>query len=226
MNNEKWYQKNWFVILTLIIFFPIGLFLMWYFKKWNKSARWIVTGVFTLLLIISFFTEDESQSENQEKNTAANNEKSEERAKPKKESKPKEEKKKELTDEQKLEKNVKKEVGKKNFSDIVYNEYDNVAIITLKDYSGFSEKSALREMQYGAANALMGVKKSKLDIDNVDIVVAMDMEDNKMNTSKDNVLKMTFDKDLIENMNDDNKYKLRENAERYASEYWVHPAFR
>ncbi|MRF37174.1 hypothetical protein GIJ44_21025, partial [Staphylococcus sp. KY49P] len=108
MSNEKWYQRNWFVIFTLIIFFPVGLFLMWYFKKWNKSARWVITGIFALLLIISFFTEDESQSENQEKSTTKNSEKTEEKAKPKKESKPKEEKKKELTDEQKLEKSVKK----------------------------------------------------------------------------------------------------------------------
>ena len=31
----KLYEKNWFVVLMLILFFPVGLYLMWKHTKWN-----------------------------------------------------------------------------------------------------------------------------------------------------------------------------------------------
>ena len=36
-------EKNWFIILMLIIFFPIGLYLMWKNAKWNKIIKIIIT---------------------------------------------------------------------------------------------------------------------------------------------------------------------------------------
>lgn len=47
----KWYQKTWAIILFLIIFFPVGLFLMWKYSNWNKVVKGIVTGLFCILII-------------------------------------------------------------------------------------------------------------------------------------------------------------------------------
>ena len=33
--KEKFYEKTWFTILTLICVFPVGLILMWKNKKFN-----------------------------------------------------------------------------------------------------------------------------------------------------------------------------------------------
>lgn len=63
--KTKWYQKNWFVILMLLFVFPVGLFLMWYFKKWNKPTRWILTAVIALFVLISPFV-DTNEEENTE----------------------------------------------------------------------------------------------------------------------------------------------------------------
>lgn len=50
--NEKWYQKTWFIIIMLIFLFPVGLFLMWKYKKFNKIARYIITGLFALAFVV------------------------------------------------------------------------------------------------------------------------------------------------------------------------------
>lgn len=57
--KEKWYQKNRFIIVSLIFFFPVGLTLMWVFKKWNLAARIIVSVFFGIMFILSIFMPQE-----------------------------------------------------------------------------------------------------------------------------------------------------------------------
>ena len=45
------YQSGWFTILLLIFFFPVGLYLMWRYKKFNMVARVIVSALFVFLMI-------------------------------------------------------------------------------------------------------------------------------------------------------------------------------
>lgn len=52
--TQKFYQSMWFIILALIIFFPIGLFLMWRYEKFNKMARIIITVLFLLIFLSTF----------------------------------------------------------------------------------------------------------------------------------------------------------------------------
>lgn len=47
----KFYEKTWFIILMLIVFFPVGLFLMWKYTTWNKTAKIIVTVLIAALFI-------------------------------------------------------------------------------------------------------------------------------------------------------------------------------
>ena len=45
--DYKFYQKDWFYLLMLFICcMPLGLFLMWYYKKGTKSMRIILTVLF------------------------------------------------------------------------------------------------------------------------------------------------------------------------------------
>lgn len=41
--SKKWYEKTWVIILFLLIFWPVGLFLMWRFADWSKTAKVVVT---------------------------------------------------------------------------------------------------------------------------------------------------------------------------------------
>ena len=54
MENQtelKWFQKPTGIIILLIVFFPVGLFLMWKNEMWSKKTRWIVTGAIAILFI-------------------------------------------------------------------------------------------------------------------------------------------------------------------------------
>ena len=54
MEKEKISQKTWFTVLFLIIFFPVGLFTMWKYKKFNKVARIIITAIFVISFVSAF----------------------------------------------------------------------------------------------------------------------------------------------------------------------------
>lgn len=49
--KERWYQTTWFMWVMLVLFFPVGLFLMWKYKKHNLNARLIITAFFVLLML-------------------------------------------------------------------------------------------------------------------------------------------------------------------------------
>lgn len=64
MDNKKWYQKNGGIILMLILFFPVGIFLMWRYSKWSNVAKIIVTAFFVLVLISGVGSERTDAPEN------------------------------------------------------------------------------------------------------------------------------------------------------------------
>ncbi|MFZ5366508.1 MAG: hypothetical protein ACOZBZ_04480 [Patescibacteria group bacterium] len=42
------WQSDAFIILTLLLFWPVGLFLMWKYGPWRKLVKWLLTVFFTL----------------------------------------------------------------------------------------------------------------------------------------------------------------------------------
>lgn len=53
-----WYEKSWITILLLILFFPIGLFLMWQYRSWNKWLKISLTSVGLLVVLLSWLLPD------------------------------------------------------------------------------------------------------------------------------------------------------------------------
>ena len=49
----KWYQKTWGILALLLLVFPLGLYLMWKYAKWNITVKWAITGLFVIGLISS-----------------------------------------------------------------------------------------------------------------------------------------------------------------------------
>ena len=65
--KEKWYQKTGWIIFFLIIFPPLGIVLMWLFKKgiWNNRLKTILTAVSLLWFIIALLLSNaKNNSEN------------------------------------------------------------------------------------------------------------------------------------------------------------------
>lgn len=59
----KWYQKTWAIILFLIIFFPVGLFLMWKYSSWNRVIKGVITGFFVLIFISNIVNSGNNKTE-------------------------------------------------------------------------------------------------------------------------------------------------------------------
>ena len=59
----KIYEKNWFIILMLVLFFPVGLFLMWKNAKWNKTVKIIISVLFAAIVIFSNGSEESKNVE-------------------------------------------------------------------------------------------------------------------------------------------------------------------
>ena len=61
---EKWYEKTWVIILFLIFLWPIGLFLMWRYKKnWGKVAKIVITVVVALCVLYSCTSPDKPDTD-------------------------------------------------------------------------------------------------------------------------------------------------------------------
>ena len=61
-------EKNWFIILMLVLFFPVGLFLMWKNAKWNKTVKIIISVLFAVMVIFSNGSEESKNVETKDTN--------------------------------------------------------------------------------------------------------------------------------------------------------------
>ncbi|MBO5934043.1 MAG: DUF4236 domain-containing protein [Clostridia bacterium] len=59
-SNKKWYQKTGYIILLLVLFFPVGLFLMWKYTNWGKKVKIAISVIFALLFIIAVASPSDS----------------------------------------------------------------------------------------------------------------------------------------------------------------------
>ncbi|MUV36855.1 hypothetical protein JNUCC1_00659 [Lentibacillus sp. JNUCC-1] len=50
--QKKWYEKTWAIVLLLILFWPIGLFLVWRFSDWTKATKTTVTIITSGLVVL------------------------------------------------------------------------------------------------------------------------------------------------------------------------------
>ena len=64
----KIYEKNWFIILMLVVFFPVGLFLMWKNAKWHKTVKIIISVLFAVMVIFSNGSEESKNIETKDTN--------------------------------------------------------------------------------------------------------------------------------------------------------------
>ncbi len=44
--EQNWYEKSWATVLFLIVFSPVGLYLMWKYNRLNKIAKILITIFF------------------------------------------------------------------------------------------------------------------------------------------------------------------------------------
>jgi len=50
--TQPWYTQTWAIVLALWLFFPLGLYLMWRFARWQTWIRTTITVAGSLLTIL------------------------------------------------------------------------------------------------------------------------------------------------------------------------------
>ena len=71
--SKKFYEKGWFCILMLILFFPVGLFLMWKYKIFSQTVRTIITVFIAIAFVGNVLLNSIADSGNQEAETTTQN---------------------------------------------------------------------------------------------------------------------------------------------------------
>lgn len=48
---KKWYQQTWGIVLLLVLFFPVGIYLMWRYAGWSKNVKIVVSVIFAIITV-------------------------------------------------------------------------------------------------------------------------------------------------------------------------------
>jgi hypothetical protein len=51
--KRPWFKASWLTVALLIVFFPIGLVLMWAFRSWKIWVKGLISAFFGLVVIVS-----------------------------------------------------------------------------------------------------------------------------------------------------------------------------
>jgi|GEM_PF-1688226 hypothetical protein len=52
MGKEKFYKQMWFMWLSLVVLAPVGIFLLWKYKRFNDKSRLVLTAVFAIFFVV------------------------------------------------------------------------------------------------------------------------------------------------------------------------------
>jgi micrococcal nuclease len=66
MNNEqvRFYNKSWFMWAMFLLFAPLGVYLLWKNKRYNRTARLILTIVFSSLFLFAVIPSNNKNTSN------------------------------------------------------------------------------------------------------------------------------------------------------------------
>lgn len=216
MENKKWYQKTLGIIILLILFFPIGLFLMWKHARWNKIVKIIITGIFALFLLGS--SSGSKTSSTQQTQASPTPSEAKKTPEPTKEVKPLS-----ISDNVwiALDNSMK---TRKNYS-VEYNESSKTASITFTSLDFYDESSMVR----GSFTTLVkfGMEAFKIDgVDSVQVVVRTEFTDQYGKKSVEDAVRIIMSKSEFNKFDWNNlEYQPVYNQIKNASEgFYIHPA--
>ena len=252
--NQKvpFYKKTWFIILALILFFPLGLVLMWTFSGWSKVPKWIITGVFAIFIMATAFSDPEEIDDS----VASGDKSTEEQAESPVEEEPEEEeesiedetepveeesveegsvpeeeveeKVEELTPEEEIENVINESLGEENISELNVTEYDgNYEVdVTFTASENFSAGMTANGIRRDIVDTTLDLKEMEHYVSYLLLTATLPLTDDSGNESDGQVMSASFEGSTIEELNADNEVFLYDNLESAADGYSAHPQFR
>lgn len=233
--EETTTQKTWFIVLTLFLFFPIGLFFMWKHKKFNMAVRVIISAFFGIAILANFGTEELEAEEEPVKEEKPVEKEESPKKEDKKEEPKKEEPKKEEKKEPKKEKTPKEELKEamegitlgelKSFDGNFDEEPFNIEVEFIGK-ENLTSNMTVSSLKIAILDAVYIVKESKYDVDNISINSQLPLTDKYGNTENDYVIRSEFTKETIDKLSDEQMSINTDNLDSIADVWWEHPAIR
>lgn len=125
-------------------------------------------------------------------------------------------------DTEKLKQSVKDEISNGKISDVQYynDSLGSNAVIVIKGKENLTDKLTADSMRTTVAEAVKGVKKSNLKLDNFKIDITYPVEDDNGNVNKNfHVIKSEWDMNTVKNLNKNQLELLNTELSKYADSY-------
>lgn len=230
----KFYQKTWFVILALVIFSPLGIYLMFRYKSWVKPAKIILVSISLFIFIPTIVAAFSNKPQIDTTDIAAVSTEvsaspidatiapsispsTEITSTPKSSPKPTPSKT-PISDKTKITKAVRDEFGNENYISVQYTEETNFVLIKARGIDSMTSKMTVRGMYLSMSNVL----KNLDDLNDIDIAfnIVYPLQDKYGNSTDTIVIKATYNHTSREMINWDRF--LLDNLPAIADEWWMH----
>lgn len=216
--DKKWYKNPIVIIALLVLFFPVGLFLMWKYANWNKAVKWVITGVFALLVISSATSSKNTKSESTTQTNSPQAQQQVATPQPTKEAKP-------LTTTDKLWVALDNSMKTRDGYTVEYDESSKTASVTKTSTDFWDETSMVR----GSFTTLVkfGTEAFKIDgVDAVRVVTRSEFTDQYGKKGVEDAVRIIMNKSEFSKFDWNNlKYQSVYSQIKNASEgFYIHPA--
>lgn len=201
--NKQFYETNLFVVLALILFFPLGLYLMFKRKCFNKPVRIVITSIFVIISVASVLNQQANQQSIESNIAAENNtqEKIEEETKP-------------LTITE-----IVNKVGKDSVLEVNTGED---LVVKMKFPSTFSNSMSVTSAFLKAKDIIQHSLDAGYEFNTYQFWFTADLTDVYGNAENYKVLSFEYDRSTIEKINFNRI--TNDNFEKLATNAYKHPA--
>lgn len=216
--DKKWYKNPIAIIALLVLFFPVGLFLMWKYANWNKAVKWVITGVFALLVISSATSSKNTKTESTTQTNSPQSQQQIATPQPTKETKP-------LTTTDKLWVALDNSMKTRDGYSVEYDDSSKTASVTKTSADFWDETSMVR----GSFTTLVkfGTEAFKIDgVDAVRVVTRSEFTDQYGKKGVEDAVRIIMNKSEFSKFDWNNlKYQSVYSQIKNASEgFYIHPA--
>lgn len=230
-NKPLWKTLNFWTIISLIFFAPVGIFLMWFYKKdWNKNLK-IALTVLSVLFFVIGVSQPKTTTQTQEVKKEVKQEVKKEVPQKTEEEKAEEERIKKAEEERKKAEEEKKTPDVK-IKDKFGNKVENVTFsngllkIDLKDNLGGWDQDHIVRSFPNTNFDMLWTGIFTTGVERVEVVGYTEFTDAKGNTKRERAITMTWNKDTVKDTTYENFKSIAtlkpENIYNFSEAYNIH----
>lgn len=217
--EENFYQKTWFIWLMILVFLPVGLFLLWRYGKYPQTTKGIITGVIIVLFFYTVMEEKEEVKKIQEEPQIAVAVQQEPQKNDNKE---------EMQVEPAIKKVVQSVAGANLEKVEVFDHNDGFyhVNVLVKGKDNLTNNMTRQGVMMDNTRIFKAIYTSNLPIKSANIITFMDFVDKYGNTKKTKAVQLELSKETAAKINWDNTEAFMLDFDKIADGSFIHPALK